>query len=346
MDNKKKYNCPKCGNTVNQIYNGLCNLCYSETADLFELNTKDIRYCKICNDFFEGLKTIKTKYFNDGIIKIIKSRIILNNNFKKFNLNIEVEKINENYVNIYLNVKAISSGNIPLSEDFMIPFKIKHITCVQCSKKNTDYFEAILQIRNRNDIIIKKVINELNKILKIEEKRSVFATNFIQIKNGVDVYITSQKHIKDIGKKLYEIFGGEIKINEQLFSKNHLTSKNLYRINLLLRIPDFEKNSIIKFKDKLIYITSIKGNFLLGLDLINNKNIKTKYNLDEIELIQEKPIITELIKTNPNVEVLNPFTFQNEQIMNPNVLIDSKNKIIDNKINVVIYNNLIWVIMV
>ncbi|MFT4304916.1 MAG: NMD3-related protein, partial [Candidatus Woesearchaeota archaeon] len=295
-----------------------------------------------CDNLIECLKTIKCSS-NTILSKIIKDRIKPNKNLKKFNANVNAYFEKENEIKAEINIKAITQGNIDINDEFSFKIKTKPIICEKCSKQNTEYFEAILQIRNKNENIIQDVLKDLDLILEEEKKRSVFATKIESLKNGVDIYITSQKHIKTIGKKLYEIYGGEMKINEKLFSKDHLTSKNLYRVNVLLSIPDFKKGSLIKINDQLIFISSIKGNFILGKDLIKNKNIKTKYNFDEIEIIQLKPHKTNIIKTHPEIEVLNPLTYQNEKIMN-NEIIKEKNIDLNNNVDIVIYNNSIWIV--
>jgi nonsense-mediated mRNA decay protein 3 len=378
---EKKIHCPKCGKIVNQVYNGLCNVCYTQTADLFDLDKKEIKICSTCNNLFEGSKVIKNKSYQESFNQIIKQRINPNKKLKKFNAVVDSDYLNNKVILSNINIKALSDAGIEINDDYSFEIKIREITCEQCSKKNTEYFEAILQIRNKNDNIIKEVLSELDLILEDEKKRSVFATKLLELKNGVDIYITSQKHVKEIGRRLYDIFGGEIKINEQLFSRNHLTSKNLYRINLLLRIPDFKKHSVIKIDEKLIFVTSIKGNFILGKDVLTNKSIKTKYDLNDIEIIQDKPIETIIVKEKPHYEILNPITFQNQIVMNPEVIEIEQNKEIqrnnnrdsvidknsksdkdsvidknsksdknnkkmriDQKINIVLYNDSVWVI--
>ncbi|MBI4143468.1 hypothetical protein HY487_01135, partial [Candidatus Woesearchaeota archaeon] len=75
----------------------------------------------------------------------------------------------------------------------------------------SNYFQGILQLRDVNDEIMAFVHNQIKK-----RKDEVAVTKTVSFPNGVDLYITSQKFIRILGKKLKENFGGELKVSEKL----------------------------------------------------------------------------------------------------------------------------------
>jgi len=127
---------------------------------------------------------------------------------------------------------------------------------------NPQYYEGILQLRNPN----KEVIDFIER--HIEGKENVFITKKEKVRNGIDFYITSKKYLQNLGRKLQNCFGGELKISSRLFSRDRQTSKNIYRVNVLFRLPGFKKGDIIELKGDKIKVINIGKN-------VFGKNIKT-----------------------------------------------------------------------
>jgi nonsense-mediated mRNA decay protein 3 len=82
-----------------------------------------------------------------------------------------------------------------------------------------------------------------------------------------------------LGKRLQNTFGGVFKKSTKLFTRDKQTSKNLYRLTVLFRLPRFKKGDIIKYKGEEIRIIN------LGKKVFA-KNIKTgkKYNINYKDL--------------------------------------------------------------
>ncbi len=96
--------------------------------------------------------------------------------------------------------------------------------------RSKDYFEAILQIRPKNQEVLDFIKKQVEKrendwIAKQEEK-----------KYGVDLYISTRKFAVILGRKLKKSFDGELKITKSIFTRDRQTSKNVYRVTVLFRI--------------------------------------------------------------------------------------------------------------
>ena len=104
-----------------------------------------------------------------------------------------------------------------------------------------NYFQGILQLRDVNDEIRNFVFNQIKK------RGDVYITKTVRFENGEDYYITSQKFIRILGKKLRESFGGELKTSAKLHTRNR-QGKDLYRVNVLFRLSGHKKGDIVNVR--------------------------------------------------------------------------------------------------
>ena len=101
-----------------------------------------------------------------------------------------------------------------------------------------NYYQGILQLRDVNEEILSFVRNQIKK------RGDVFITKTIKLPNGFDFYITSQKFIRILGKKLKESFGGELKISAKLHTRNR-QGRDLYRVNAMFRLLKYKRGSVV-----------------------------------------------------------------------------------------------------
>ena len=117
--------------------------------------------------------------------------------------------------------------------------------------KPSNYFEGTLQLRDVSDEVIEFAVNE------IEKDEGSHIAKIIHVKNGVDICISRQRFLRSLGSKLQKRFGGQIVVSTRLHTRSSLTSRDLYRVNMLFRIPKFKKGDIIDHKGSKIKIVSM-----------------------------------------------------------------------------------------
>ncbi|MFH0868094.1 MAG: NMD3-related protein [Candidatus Woesearchaeota archaeon] len=136
---------------------------------------------------------------------------------------------------------------------------------------NKDYFEGILQLRNIDDKVIMFAVKE------IEKNENANIAKIIKVVNGVDIYISPQKLLRSIGNNLQSHFGGQLAVSRKLHTRNKVTSRDLYRVNVLFRIPKFKKGDIITYKgDKIKIIAVHKKVFAKDIKTGKKLNISFK----------------------------------------------------------------------
>ena len=129
----------------------------------------------------------------------------------------------------------------------------------------SNYFQGILQLRDVNDEILSFVHNQLKK------RSDTAVTRTVKFSNGIDLYITSQKFIRILGKKLKESFGGELKISSKLHTKSR-QGKDLYRVNVLFRTLKYRKGDTVTIRGDKVRLISI-GKKIFARDLGTGKKV-------------------------------------------------------------------------
>ncbi len=128
------------------------------------------------------------------------------------------------------------------------------------------YYEGILQLRNPNKKVIKFVKNQIN------EKKGVFISKTVKVRNGYDFYISSKRYLKNLGYKLRKQFGGELKISSRLYSRDRQTSKELHRVNILYRCCGIKSGNIIEVRGEKIKVIGL-GKRIQGKRLNDGKKM-------------------------------------------------------------------------
>jgi nonsense-mediated mRNA decay protein 3 len=98
--------------------------------------------------------------------------------------------------------------------------------------KRSEYYEAIVQLRNPNQEIVNCIRNA------VARRDDVFIAKEVPLKTGIDFFISSQKFAHQIGKILKKSFKGELVESRKLFAQDRQTSRVLYRRTVLFRVEE------------------------------------------------------------------------------------------------------------
>jgi NMD protein affecting ribosome stability and mRNA decay len=162
---------------------------------------------------------------------------------------------------------------------------------------HSSYFEAILQLRNPNDSV--PVI--IDAFLRRHSRLKI--TKEVQRKDGVDLYLTSQHDAQRLGNALKNL-GAEVTVSERIFSKDRMSSKEIFRVTILARFPLFSAGDVVECQGKLMQVTSM-GKRLCGNDLQTGKRLCLKG-----DAILQKKEKTRVIAIRPEITILDPETYQ------------------------------------
>ncbi len=118
-------------------------------------------------------------------------------------------------------------------------------------QRTSDYFEGILQIRNGS----KELLDWIQTRIKEEGKAKVAKAK--KVTNGVDLYITDQHYLQNLGRKIKEHQNGILKVSRRLHTQDKMTSKIIYRVTVLFKTLPFKKGDIITFHGEQVQILQI-----------------------------------------------------------------------------------------
>ncbi len=97
-------------------------------------------------------------------------------------------------------------------------------------EKPDQYYEAVLQLRNNPT---KEAVNCV--VNAIKKRKNVFIAKQYKVKNGIDIYISSQRFTRTLGKLLKKSFKGKVVESRKLYGMDRQKSKQIYRGTVLFR---------------------------------------------------------------------------------------------------------------
>ena len=105
--------------------------------------------------------------------------------------------------------------------------------------KHSEYYEAILQLRDVADEVVDFVDDEINK-------KNIFLAKVKKVTNGYDYYLGNSNLTKNLGKTLQEKFGGEFTVTATLFTRKE--GRPVYRLTVLFRAVPFSKGDEVEYQ--------------------------------------------------------------------------------------------------
>jgi len=199
-------------------------------------------------------------------------------------------------------------------------------------KKDNQYYQGTLQLRNSFPDANEYVFSH------VEKEPDVFIAKTVERGRDIDFYLSSNKFLLVLARKMHAHFGGLMKVSRTLFSQNKQTSKLLWRVTVLLRFFEFQKEDILLFtfpeRRRIVRIRRITGTKLYCVDLQSGKQFSFNYHKEPFEILDVK--FTRVTKVYPRLEVMNPLSFQSEPVENPVRVKLGQN------VEVVVVDNRIW----
>jgi NMD protein affecting ribosome stability and mRNA decay len=202
--------------------------------------------------------------------------------------------------------------------------------------KHSQYFEGIIQFRYEKELA-SRVEEVLKKQKEFWSKKDVFVSKESKQKDGIDWWVTSKKAISIFADVLNKKFGARVSKNAKLFSRNRQTSKDIFRLNVLVEFPKFQEGSVVKVGEKVAKVVQLRR-MIKAIDIKTGKSFGFKLN-EEVQVLKSNK--TRVGSIRPEFTVLHPDTFQEVTVANLKLSKDLK---AGEKIKVLLYEGKIWII--
>ena len=312
--------CPECGSTDKEMVGDICIDCFLKEFQMIELPKRiEVQICSHCNSKLEEGKWSEEFIPEEEIIyRALERNIKIADEVSNEIINLEIDNIKGTIADCYVEVVGEVHG-VEIEETHDTQVKIQKTVCPSCSKIQSGYYETVVQFRADNREIKSEEYAKADEVVErtlIKQSKSdklAYCPQIAKLKEGYDYYIGSFKSGKKVAEALKEEFGGIIKESPRLISEDKSTGKGLYRIWISVRIPEFEISDFIRYDNKIMQVTSISKNSLVGVEISTNKkhNIPMK-NMEDIELVKKSDEIetaTVISKSPQFIQILDPVDY-------------------------------------
>jgi len=323
--------CPECGNSNSEMIEGLCKECFLKQFSILKIPEKiEITVCAHCNARLEEGKWRESNIIEEEIIyRALERAIEINTLVENEEIDLNIIQMRGTIAECNIEAVAIVLGE-KIHQSFDMEVKIITTVCPDCSKRNSGYYEAVIQFRADKRELLRSEISQADEIVKktlnsqFSRNKLAYLVEKINMKEGIDYYIGSYKSAKKISSNLINRFGGVVKESPRLIGQNKSTGKGIYRIWISVRLPEFKIMDIISYLEKIGQITSIDGNKIIVNDLKTHENFSIFWKeYDSIKIIKTaKEILTSNIisKSPSKIQILDPDNYEVVDIAIDNIL--------------------------
>ena len=313
--------CPRCGSEDEDLYEGICRSCFVKEAKI--INTPlnlEITICAHCNSLLKGIKWEDSELSEEELVTLTVME-----NYETFqhvqNLKLSVEIITVRGSNYECIVHATGTVlGTQVKEEHRINVKIKNGACPDCSKYASGYFESVIQIRADKRFpspeelrTIDQVIRAKTSVLSVKN-RMAYVSDVSAIKEGVDYYIGSYKAAKKLASAVKDVMGGVIQESPRLVGRDKSRGKDLYRIWISIRLPDFQKGDFIEYEGRKGQVKGFDGKKIIIIDIESQvvwSIMWREYNKIEVIARSNDIKTTSVISKTPKIiQILHPDTYQ------------------------------------
>jgi len=205
--------CPRCGSSsgTKKFFGDFCEDCYLSKIDLTLPERIEVQFCKICR------KVRVAKW--EGLNKKVLENIVKKNakgNYESFH----VLSCGDNQ---YEAVFLVSNGSDYFEVRRKFSLKMNNSTCEECSRETSGYYEAIVQIRGKNT-------GKWSVRIVRELRRRTFVSKYIQLDEGIDLYVGSKKTVAEV----LDFLKLKPKISDQLYGVKD--GRRVYRRTYCVRV--------------------------------------------------------------------------------------------------------------
>ena len=317
--------CPGCGRSDQELFEGLCRTCFIKDISLLEIPDKiEIIICAHCESVLrQGKWYDQDLNEEETIYNTIISNIIVNKYAENVEICVEEVTVKGSNIKCLVHVQAKVMGEI-VKQEYDLGVKLIKKVCPECSKYASGYYEAVIQIRAQKRFPSTKEVKKIDQIISNQidrlanKNKMAYVSERLVLKEGIDYYIGSYKVSKKLVNALKEEFGGVVKESPRLMGKDKSTGKDLFRIWISFRLPNFHAGDFIKYDNTIGQLTSVNGRKIRFKEMDTGQISSIQWrDYKKIEVAAKKEDIKETTltaKTPTSIQILDPDDYQPVEI--------------------------------
>ncbi len=319
--------CVECGAEVKNLKDGLCSECYfNKNASVEVEDPIEIEICGHCGSFRKGKEWIERADLQTLMLDKIEDALSISSSVDRFAFQVEFDESDPKNIHADLNVELFSD-DAKVEKHLNTNVVLKKTQCRNCSQKQGNYYEAIVQVRPTEKEMTDEEKKEVSEIVhqRIEvdkgEKKDVFITAEEEIHGGIDFYLSDNRVSKNLSYEIADKFGGLVTSSSELAGRED--GQNVYRMTYSVRLPPYDIGDFIKHEKKIYRIRGVKsGNRpVVVYDIEKNKSTTIdKNDLEEAEIYDGEELVKKAVvvsEENGDIKVLDPETYETKTLLKP-----------------------------
>lgn len=131
-------------------------------------------------------------------------------------------------------------------------FLVMDMAISSLNGKHLGYYEGILQLRNPNKAVLDYIAQRLAETPRVRIAKEK------KVSEGRDFYFSDKRFLLNLGQKLKQRFNAYLDATVRLHSVDRTTSRNVYKLTVLIRIPTFKVGQLISLHGQQMKVMEIK----------------------------------------------------------------------------------------
>lgn len=268
-----KITCPSCGKPTSLLLDGVCPRCYVKEHRLVEIRKSkiEITVCRNCGAYvnWKGKWVRRGEFDVENVVKEFLKTI-----YRPVGViqRTELERIDENKFKLKVYGKVHPMLEEYYWEEYPLEVVLNLTLCPNCLNLLSKHEEARIQIRAFNRELggaersgILKSVEEI--LVNIYDRDSAAQPLKVEeSENGIDIVFTSKRVARDVVSKLSSQYFFDVLETSKDIGRDdsgRVKRRTTYRILL----PPFREHDIVKYRDKVYFITRISKNRVFVFDL-------------------------------------------------------------------------------
>jgi len=265
--------CPKCGKSSEVSDDGLCNECRIGKTPWFTCDNR-VRHvhCPSC----DAVKQMSTwtdsdREYREHGPELVKTAVHFHPDVRKPTIRVAIEDMTVNRSRATLDIFATLYGQ-PVEGTCKVEIIWDKEQCDRCNRISGSYYEGVVQVRAEGRIpsnheveTAALIAQQVEDSLQSGGERLSFISDINRIHDGIDVIVGSQHIGALISQKITGTLGGRYKAHPKLVGEKN--GRQLFRITYSVRLPKYQKEDVVRVKNRYYQVESVESHYLRVTDL-------------------------------------------------------------------------------
>ena len=262
--------CPRCGSEDQELYEGICTSCFVKEAKIITIpQDLEVTICAHCSSLLKGIKWEDSELSEEELVTLtVMENYETPSYVQDLEVSVEILTIRGSIYECIIHAEGNVMGTI-ITEEHRTNVKIKKGACPDCSKYASGYFESVIQIRADKRFPSPKELQTIDDIMRAKigslsvKNRMAYVSDVSVIKEGVDYYVGSYKAARKLTTAVKDVMGGVVQESPRLVGRDKSRGKDLYRIWISIRLPEFQKDDFIEYENRKGQVKGFDGKKIL-----------------------------------------------------------------------------------